>query len=259
MITVAEMKEILSNIKYNEEGWEIVLRMDENRPYLQIRCDTGVCNVTGEAFPWSGRKWFLSPHMCRSEIIRTAHKAVEAAVLHEMNEKFTYKGEMIFDPHIDLDAMVSFRKTVPLDSREHDAFAIEKAKKPPVNEHVAKNEEIKKSIIDNKTRYFYEFLMRLMTTKTHGRGALRRGDCFCALGLWYDTVDSTGWKESHFNHKGWSHRLTWDEISYGSYNFAKLFFGRRIVDDIYQMNDSGKTLEEIRDYLYERRDQILKV
>lgn len=126
MMTFTEMQEIVGNIKYNENGWEIRLKLDENHPYLQVYCTEGVCNVTGKTLEWSARKWMLSPHMCRSEIVRTAYKAIEAAVLHEMNEKFTYKGECIFDPHFDVEELVDLRKNYALDTREHNIHEQEK-------------------------------------------------------------------------------------------------------------------------------------
>ncbi len=56
---------------------------------------------------WSSRKWFLSPHMCKNEIIRTAYKAIECAVAHEMNENFLYKGVAIMTPHMDYEEIVN--------------------------------------------------------------------------------------------------------------------------------------------------------
>ena len=126
MMTFADMQVIVANIKYDEPGWEIRLKLDDNRPYLQVYCTSGICNVTGSRIEWSACKWMLSPHMCRSEVVRTAYKAIEAAVLHEMNEKFTYKGECIFEPHFDVEALVELRKDYALDTREHNIHEAEK-------------------------------------------------------------------------------------------------------------------------------------
>jgi hypothetical protein len=52
-----------------------------------------------------GRKWILSKHMTKSEIVTTAFKAVLTAMEHEVREKFRYKGRMIFGPHFDVDAL----------------------------------------------------------------------------------------------------------------------------------------------------------
>ncbi len=109
---------VILDIKYNVDGWIIALKMDDDRPYLQIICQEGVCNVTGEPLAWSGRKWMLSYYMTDTEIVRTAHKAIEAAVLHEMNEKFLYKNVAVCDPHISVDALVGLMLHTKLDSRD---------------------------------------------------------------------------------------------------------------------------------------------
>ncbi len=77
--------------------------------FLQVRC-SGVCNTTGQPILWHGRKWALSTHMTRSEVVQTAFKAVVTALEHEARERFRYRGESVFDPHYDIDALVEHRK-----------------------------------------------------------------------------------------------------------------------------------------------------
>jgi hypothetical protein len=68
---------------------------------------------------WSGRKWFISPHMCQNEVIRTAYKAIECAVAHEMNENFLYRDVAIMTPHMDYDEIVDIMNDHDcIDSRE---------------------------------------------------------------------------------------------------------------------------------------------
>jgi len=98
-------------------GWQIKVALDGPRPYLQVHDPAGVCNVTGTPLPWAGRKWFLSPHMTRTEIVQTAFKAVSTALEHEMREGFLFRGESVFDPHLDVDTLVEMRRKVPLDAR----------------------------------------------------------------------------------------------------------------------------------------------
>jgi hypothetical protein len=59
--------------------------------------------------PWKGRKWFISEHSCRNEIVGTAFKAVMGAMEHEIRENFKYKDVPIFDPHLDPDLLVELR------------------------------------------------------------------------------------------------------------------------------------------------------
>jgi len=100
------------------DPWDITIRFeDDGAPYLQV-CDVmGVCNMSGQPNPWAGRKWRLSYHMTESEVVKTALKAVLAAAEHEALEQFKYKGETIFDPHINVDDLLRLRHTRPLDRR----------------------------------------------------------------------------------------------------------------------------------------------
>lgn len=77
---------------------------DRGELYLQIKFDAP-CSKTGEGNSWSGRKWRLSRHMVKSEIVQTAFLAVLTAMEHETRENFLYRGRAIFAPHFDVDAM----------------------------------------------------------------------------------------------------------------------------------------------------------
>lgn len=107
-LSVREMFDVLALIEYKD--WEFGIRMDGSRKYLQVRCRAGACNVTGKPWPWSGRKWLLSRHMTRSELVQTALKAVLTAEEHEAREKFLYRGQPIFDPHFDVERLVELRR-----------------------------------------------------------------------------------------------------------------------------------------------------
>lgn len=115
---------ILANVVLNQSGWMLVLREDEvfkdkdgnGRFFLQIRF-TENDNITGEPNkPQFCRKWYLSPYMTKQEVVRTAYKAFEAAVLHEMQEKFLYCGKMIYNPHQDVDKLLTIADCVDIRS-----------------------------------------------------------------------------------------------------------------------------------------------
>lgn len=61
-----------------------------------------------------GRKWYVSPHSCLSEIVQTCLKAVLTALEHEAREQFTFDDEAIFSPHFDVMALAK----VPHETRE---------------------------------------------------------------------------------------------------------------------------------------------
>lgn len=115
MLSMDDMQDILDEVSY--PGWKFRVFNDGARPYLQIRCPEGVCNVTGEPMSWGSRKWLLSPHMTRSEVVQTAFKAAMTAMEHELREQFTYRGEAVFGPHFDVDHLVEMAKAGHTDER----------------------------------------------------------------------------------------------------------------------------------------------
>lgn len=105
-MTPDQISEIVNDISL-PDSFEIIIKphVNSNRWYLQIRQDT-LCNRTGEPYNEGGRKWDLSEYMTKSEIVLTAWKAYLTFLEHEARETFLYKGAMIFDPHIDIDALL---------------------------------------------------------------------------------------------------------------------------------------------------------
>lgn len=97
-VEIRQVHEILADVKYLD--WTFFVGADGPRLYLQAAFD-----ANGEH--WTGRKWLLSPHMTRSEIVQTAFKAVMTAMEHEVRELFFYKSKAIFGPHYDVDALVT--------------------------------------------------------------------------------------------------------------------------------------------------------
>jgi hypothetical protein len=61
--------------------------------------------VGGKAALQKSRKWLLSPHMTKSEIVQTCFKLAMTAAEHRVRESFTYRGNRIFGPHFDVDAL----------------------------------------------------------------------------------------------------------------------------------------------------------
>jgi hypothetical protein len=54
------------------------------------------------------RKWYVSPHMTKSEVVQTAFKMVVTAEEHEAREQFQFRGVPIFNPHFNVDDKVQF-------------------------------------------------------------------------------------------------------------------------------------------------------
>ena len=98
---------ILAKVKY--PGLEFETMTEFGRPFLRVTCPGGVDTQTGECWSWNGRWWRLSPHMTVSEVVGTAFKAVITALEHEARESFLYKGQPIYDAHLDVEQLAKVR------------------------------------------------------------------------------------------------------------------------------------------------------
>lgn len=99
------------------QDWKFRVSKDESRLFLQLRwMDT--CTVTGKTVPQSSRKWLLSPHMTKSEFVQTCLKAVLTAMEHEVREQFKYRGEAVYRPHYNVDALHELCTAKALDYRK---------------------------------------------------------------------------------------------------------------------------------------------
>ena len=77
--------------------------------FVRVGDPQGTCNVTGEPLPWWGRKYLVSHHMTDGEIVQTLFLAARVAMEHELREGFKYQGQAVFDPHFDIEKLVSLR------------------------------------------------------------------------------------------------------------------------------------------------------
>jgi hypothetical protein len=102
-MTIREVRELLREVAY--KGWNLEACENENFGYLVISF-RAVDTDTGGWTTQRGRKWNLSRHMTRSEIIQTAFLAVMTAEEHEIRETFSYRGVPVFGPHLDVEALV---------------------------------------------------------------------------------------------------------------------------------------------------------
>lgn len=98
---------ILSKISYKHWGFHL----QEKGSGWTIKCLwMAACNNTTEIKEQSGRKWYISPYMCHSEVVRTIYKAIVTAEMHELDEQFLYKGVAIYDPHRDIEELTLLSK-----------------------------------------------------------------------------------------------------------------------------------------------------
>lgn len=111
----AALWDIVNEIGYKSGwGWRIGTKGDNfwlQSAFMRPDADTG---KWGLGF---GRKWLISPHMTKSEVVQTALLAIIQNEEHEARENFRYKGERIFGPHFDVEERVQFCKTAREDVR----------------------------------------------------------------------------------------------------------------------------------------------
>lgn len=108
MLEPEKLRQVLGDVAY-KDGWELVIDTpvpNTGTPWLKW-VFTAPDIHTGRPEVQHCRKWQLSYHMTRSELVRTAFKAVLAAEEHEAAEAFHYRGAMIYNPHMDLVELAS--------------------------------------------------------------------------------------------------------------------------------------------------------
>lgn len=108
---IVEFQKLVDSISYKD--WRFhVKQAARDIMYLQV-------GFVDEGEYWTGRKWLLSEHMTKSEVVQTAFKAVMTAEEHETREKFLYKDKAIFGPHYDVDFLSDVVGMDVVDARSH--------------------------------------------------------------------------------------------------------------------------------------------
>jgi len=74
--------------------------------------------VTGRIEQQFTRKWRLSEHMTKSEIIQTAFKCCLTSEEHRCREHFRYKGSAVYSPNYDVDELEKLCKAHKFDYRK---------------------------------------------------------------------------------------------------------------------------------------------
>lgn len=109
--TIAEVHFPGYTFKVVRPGWPVA-------PYLQAEF-MAPCNHNpdGPLEVQRTRKWQLSPHMTKSEVVQTAFKCVLTSLEHEAREQFKYRDAAIFGPHFDVDDLVDLVQSGKEDTR----------------------------------------------------------------------------------------------------------------------------------------------
>lgn len=96
-LDISQVKAIIDKISY--KNWTFKVQ-EKGSGFLFQASFYGPDAKTGEMSLQKCRKWYVSPHACEGEIVRTVYKGIEAAEIHELQERFKYCGQTIFSPHL---------------------------------------------------------------------------------------------------------------------------------------------------------------
>lgn len=119
-MTITQMIDIVNDCKSpGMEFYTYSLTRDHiegDHYYLQVEFDS-YNSWDQTTTKQKGRKWLLSEHMTKNEIVQTCFLAVMTAVEHELRENFRYKGRPIFGPHWDPNVLWEMSRKRNLDLR----------------------------------------------------------------------------------------------------------------------------------------------
>jgi hypothetical protein len=114
-MTIEDMRALIAMVDY--PGYDFfIFRTQTGTPYLQAEYEEPDI-ATGKPERQRTRKWYLSEHAVKSEIIQTALKCVLTSAEHRVREHFLYRGERVFGPHFDIDALHELARSRRLDYR----------------------------------------------------------------------------------------------------------------------------------------------
>lgn len=120
MQTLENVKKIISFIQYKD--WIFVVLTKGDGFLIQVQFLGEDTDGSGKTELQKCRKWFISQHSGDSEIIRSCFLAIRQAEEHELCERFLYKGQQIYNPHLDMDRMADFIIAKPFETRPEPAI-----------------------------------------------------------------------------------------------------------------------------------------
>lgn len=115
MQTIDNVKKLVGDVQYNK--WDFVVTEKGDGFLLQIQFMGEDTDGSGKVELQKCRKWYISPHSCDAEIVRTCFIAVKQAEEHELCERFRFKGKQIYNPHIDPVQLATFVEGDPFQTR----------------------------------------------------------------------------------------------------------------------------------------------
>jgi len=111
-MTLEVLEEILDDVNCGIGGidWEVGCGLMGDGLYIQLRY-VEVDVQTGDPGDQHGRKWYVSSHSTKSEVVQTVLKACLTSAEHMVREHFLYRGTQVFGPHLDVDQLFELAHT----------------------------------------------------------------------------------------------------------------------------------------------------
>lgn len=111
-----EILDVIKDVFYPE--YTFVLENHNGTFLLSATYDEADIN-TGEIENQRTRKWFISEHACKSEIVQTCLKCILTSMEHRTREHFIYKGKLLFGPHWNVDTLANMADDTHTERRSH--------------------------------------------------------------------------------------------------------------------------------------------
>jgi hypothetical protein len=115
MLSLDDVGVACQSVEY-KPGWTLRWGRDQDAYWLQWLYET-IDSGTRAPRLARGRKWRISYHSTRSEVVWTAFKAALTNEEHECREFFRYAGAPIAMPHFDVDELAAFCVGATRDAR----------------------------------------------------------------------------------------------------------------------------------------------
>lgn len=129
LMTLPRVSAIVQAITY-KPGWTFLIGQDGVRLFLQASVSElsdltlDPTGRTSARTPWKSGKRYLSPYMCRQEVVGVVLGLIKDAEMHEVHEWFRYKGAAIYNPHLDPDVLVEVARKKSSFNVRQDAMSM---------------------------------------------------------------------------------------------------------------------------------------
>lgn len=116
MLSLEALHAIISLVRY--KNWNFIVGARGDEFFLQVKFFAPDIGDPTKLVEQSGRKWWISRYMTKSEVVQTAFLACLKAEEHECREQFHYREQTIFCPHFSVDELADFSQQTTRDKRK---------------------------------------------------------------------------------------------------------------------------------------------